>query len=632
MWRSTPLWTALAAALALAALAACGGGDPPPPSPTTTVTPTAVATPTVAATATPSPTATPAATPTPSSGAEPCDLIVVGNRYGCRGAVRSSPVPEPCEGVECVEPAPGAFEHMVWEPGEQVDWTDGAFVLETPTGRIHGYRVKTRGVARPALSHGWIQGYVSYGGSDDALLLHRETLQAFRWPSDAVELVALSSDHMLFRDRGGYRYTLMTRDGAVRTQFPVQFSAPAYYPIAFFSPDGQVLVIQEADAVYRMSVADSRPAVLYEPELRDGWSGPRLRAGYSGPLPAVGQSGRWSAWYRLSNRVPLPRLILVEVEYSRPASPDTSASDEQLEYDRELLLFNWEGVPLSAAAEPVCKGTLSPDGRYVAWEQGGKSSGGKGYVIGILPSVVIADAGTCDPLLRVRSAYLFTGDWSGQWLSNSEGFVVGVADGHAVVRLHPAPRIVPLPSLPPDFYWRPGPVPAPSGDGRYFAYDFTAVYDARDERWIRPDFGASQGPSLWFSYGTPAFAWGESHEELYYTTEFHDGAAFLWLLLQPRIEFPPFDDTFNFRVTRTGSCLALRQSYGDESAVLGCLPDGTLLSLGQPQELSREGEPYPNAFPPQPGAEAGVATTGWVYVRTADGLEGWVAHEYLDHD
>lgn len=463
--------------------------------------------------------------------------------------------------------------------------------------------------------------------------------------------MALSEDHVLFRERSGDRYTLMTREGKLRAQFSVPVLGPAVPnsgPTAIFSPDGQVLVIQGIGKVYRMPLTSPRPEVLFEPEARDGWTGPVVRVAYSSPSPASGQQmesvTRWNVVFgnayhmfhplNMRNQIP-PGLVLVDVRYSRLASPDKSTGDEEVEYDRELHLFSWEGAALSEVVGPVCEGIRSPDGRYIAREQGERSPvGPKGYVSVAWPAVVIASAETCEPLFRVRSAYILAGYWHGQWLSNSEGFVVGVAGGnyhaggpgplrYTIARLHPEPELVDLPPPPPDLAFSPGPVPAPTGNGRYFAYGFPVVYDALGDRWIP----TAVKPTDFYEETTGIsndfpFEWGATREELHATFNFYDGAHFLWAPwhMQPKMEFPPFDDELGFRVAGTASCLNLRKSADEESAVLSCLPDGTRVTLGQPRERTREGEPYPNAVGDR------------VYVRTEDGLEGWVSSAYLDYD
>ena len=569
MWRSTPLVTALAAALALAALAACGGGDAPPPSPTTTVTPTAIATPTApttstppppvadTATTTPSPTATPADTPTPSSGAEPCDLIVVGNRYQCRGAVRSSPTPAPtpeptpcerfdcirenlCRGVECtkakpdpktcqsydcIEIVPNAFERRIFEPGEHIDWEEGVFFFQVETGRTEAYRVEGAGGHGYAPGGAWVEVQGSY---DWRLLLHRESGQAWRWAEGA-------------RDK--------------LTEF----------------------LKEHLDLDYPVCVA------------------------YPVPRPPLGQAG----WFG----VPCSEVDAIE----------------------------------SKAQNSQCQGRLSPDGRYVA-QQWGEPTVSKRHrphppTLYSSPSVVIADAETCEPLFRIRSAYAYGWMWEGQWLSNSEGFVVGVEAGYAVARVHPSPGLVSLPPVPVGALNLGGPVPAPTGDGRFFAYDFAGVYDAEADRWILSGFDQRQrGP----------FSWGETHEEVRYIPGLLEGGSGVtWMLSAPRIESPPFEDVA-FRVARTGSCLHLRSEPDLEAAVLDCLPDGTRVVLEMPPRHRGEwscgfGYGSYSCLPAIRESRGDNIILDWVYVRSEAGLEGWTAfsriegfgtsyESYLDHD
>ena len=605
-WSRIPL-AALALAL-LAALAACGGGDhattSPPPSPTPTATSTVTAT----VTATPTATTTPVPSPTP----EPTPTAE----------------PTPCDGIECLEPAPYLFEHRVWEPGERVDWESAAFVLETLTGRVHGYRAVPRdGGTRiggyQVLAHGWISARATLFGPDRQVLIDREHGRVWWWPDypNTLAVAALSDDHVLFRDwdrhrvfqdgdEDGYRYTLATRDGSVRTQFQVLTTEP--FPAAFFSPDGRALVVKGGGKVYRMSVSELRRELLFESAPPEGWDEPFLRLSHSRPLPPAGQ-----------------RLIAVEVLYKRSARPDGA---EEPEYASEVHLFDWDGVRLSEAADSRCGGMPSPNGRYFAWEEGQEVRGPKGYVAVAWPAVVIASAETCEPLFRVRSAYILAGYWHGQWLSNSEGFVVGVAGGnyhaggpgplrYAIARLHPKPELVDLPPPPPDLAWSPGPIPAPTGNGRYFAYGFPVIYDAHLDRWLRTAVYQEATRTDGINNDYP-FKWGATYEELHATFNFWDGAGFVWFpqSMPPRIEFPPFDDELGFRVARTASCLNLRKSADEESAVLSCLPDRTRLTLGQPQERTKDGEPYPSAVGDR------------VYVRTEDGLEGWVSSAYLDYD
>lgn len=269
---------------------------------------------------------------------------------------------------------------------------------------------------------------------------------------------------------------------------------------------------------------------------------------------------------------------------------------------------------------------LSPDGRYVAWQDGQpvfiKYREHEYVPEQPWPSVVISDAGTCEPLFRVRSAHLH---WRGDqwWLSNGEGIVVGMATGN-LLRVRPRPEIVRLPHG----GW--APAPAPTGDGCYFAAHLAGVYDACGDRWMPTGF----------VYGHGIASWGETHHEIRYVLGGYWGEGWVeWLLLPPRIEFPPFDDTVAFRVARTEGCLVLRADPDAEAAALDCLPDGARLTFAErtdPPGVREDEQGYllPLEHPSvKVGSFRGAGgSPRWVYVRAESGVTGWVASPYLDWD
>ena len=301
----------------------------------------------------------------------------------------------------------------------------------------------------------------------------------------------------------------------------------------------------------------------------------------------------------------------------------------------EELHFGWDGAALPAPA-PACPGALSPDGRYVVVQEGGPyhvgKSGSPPPLENPWPSVVILDADTCAPIFRVRSAHMldlfpWERNWPTGWLSTSEGVVVAVRDGeydgYGIARVRPAPEIS---------RGLVAAVPAPTGGGRYFGSG-AQVYDAAEGRW----------------YGTTVMAegsgwWGDSHRERWYDIWGYVGVIGIgrYLLLPPKIEYPPFAEEIAFRVARTGSCLRLREEPGEASRVLACLPDGERLLFAErgaeAERAFQERRPSTGSLPPHPsvlGALPGGwfdANEAWVYVRTEDGAEGWVSHDYLDHD
>ncbi len=297
------------------------------------------------------------------------------------------------------------------------------------------------------------------------------------------------------------------------------------------------------------------------------------------------------------------------------------------------------GACASEPQESECLGRLSPDGRYVAQQWGEPDISKRHRVhpptLYSSPSVVVADAQTCEPLFRVRSAYTYQGWWEGEWLPDSEGFVLGVQGGYAIARVSEA-AIVPLPSGPEGGSHTPfgGPLPAPTGGARYFLYGFTGVYDSQDGDWVLPGFPPrSEG---WAS-------WGQTHEEVRYQLAFTEGGIWVtWHLSSPDIQFPPFEEVA-FRVRPMEGCLELRAEPNREAAVLECLPHGTRVILvvppwTEPSYLLSACGSY-SCLPATREDWGGDSVLDFVYVRSDDGIEGWVSYgsgwvasDYLEHD
>ena len=637
---ATPTRTALALAVLLAA--ACD--SPPPPTPTatpSTPTPTATATATTPLTPAPTADATPEATATPSTPDE--------------ATPAPAAAPDARSGLDLIEPAPDAFVHRTFGDGEAIEWAHGVYVFDVETGLTEGYaRAGVKNNAGfpdydiyNARGYGAHRGgWITSSDEDDEdrewrLLLDRETGRSWRWPTESsLVLEATSEEHLLFEERSGRERTSRFIVANSLMEEVARFSVGSGG--AMFTPDGSAIALAAAGKVYLVPVATGRPAILFDPPPRHPEHGT--------PLLGTGFSSRREPPYGSWRRRDGGRGIVATASYENTEAGSSNKTDNSV---KERRYFSWDGEELPA---PACPGTLSPDGRYAV-----VSLGSPYYVwpdhlrlAEPWPSVVVTDAVTCAPILRVRSAHTYETFWFAKWLPTSDGIVVGVRGGYSIVRVRPAPGLVSLPSE-----W-PGPVPAATGGGRYFGYD-SQVYDAAEDRWHGPSYGA--GP----------FWWGDSHRERWFHSFIYWGQGRVnWLLLPPKIEFPPFDDEIAFRVARTGSCLRLREDPGEGGRVLGCLPDGERLLLADrgepgpdpkpdaapyaslPDALTgitpalRPLDPWPDADPydswlPHPSiALLGPHTQApgdhraepsqWVRIRTADGAEGWVSHDYLAHD
>ena len=491
---------ACVATLALATLLAlaCGSADAPAPTATPTATPAPASTATPTPTSTPTPTVTVTATPIRTMTRTPTVAPTPVATPTPTPTVAPTPTAEPTPAslAELVEPAPDAFEYRTFEPGESIDWMNGVFFLDVESGRTAAYR--GAGVVTEDIGHSpdgvWVRA-TSWGGNQQQLL-RRETGQAWRWSLEKLRLLAISQEYLLFEQKNGITSWFMLANHHMEevSRFSIeQEDDQGYWTEAFFSPDGHTIALSIAHRVFLVLIDSLNPSVLFEARSHDEF----------GEVRSVTVTGRG-----------YPRYVGYPFNVSGPWI------SVYINYDSssERFYFTWEGESLSELPQPDCPGTPSPDGRYVAIQEGDPIFSFYQEMAPVQPwaSVIIADATTCNPLFRVRSAHLSLIFWDGQWLSNSEGFVMGVRhrteknrSEFVIVRIHPVPVLSYLPrSDSTDVGQNTGPVPAPTGDGCYFGYDFSGVYDYCRDRWTRLIFQSRMwGP----------FSWGATHHEMRYS-------------------------------------------------------------------------------------------------------------------
>ena len=338
--------------------------------------------------------------------------------------------------------------------------------MGTGTGRIEGYRPveSTTALGFFTSPHGrWVHK-VEYSGPSPRykFLLDRETGRSWRWAHE-LDFVAGSPQHLLLvqvhRQPGGKyinsEHIVVDDNLQEVARFKIARAGPGSRGGAFFSPDGRKVALASQDIAYLLDVETGQADVLIEAQ-------------------ATGQQGTvYDVYLRpLRNG----REILVTTQYY---------DEPEEEYRFESHRFNWEGQELSWEQHWV---HLSPDGRSVAWQQGGLWHGDVGPPFGAWPSVVVvADVETGTPTFRVHSASLWYGDFLGgsRWLPSGDGILMRVRDGFVIAYVRPEPSLVDMPVAPSGWYgWSgPAPVPAPAGDDRFFSYGRLAVYDAVEDRW-----------------------------------------------------------------------------------------------------------------------------------------------------
>ncbi len=563
------------------------------------------------------------AAPAAAQSAEPavvCFEISVGWRICAASAV--APPPPPCRVVECIKPAPGAVERKIWAAGETMDegeyfpilfwnvhtWVTEGYVPTRPTYYVDPWSVSS--------DHSWVlfvgvgsrETYGWIDGEPLALLHDRDTGRTWRWPGWHLEIRSLSDEYILFREHAEdepsqpaiAHFALVQRPLDLVARFMAAIEDPLVETvwervtrIALVAPDGGtvalVLATERApDRVQLVDVATGNTTLFFEPEPREGYGKPR-----------VGIS-EWRDGQQFAVTTSYSHL-----ERKRPPIVHTK-------------IFDWDGTEL---VDGSCPGQLSPDGRHVARQEGwAVAAKHSGALQPAQPwaSVVIADAITCEPILRVRSAYASQNAWTARWLPSGEGFVVGVAPhpetgrDFALVRVDPSPELVDLPQAPVSPLYPPrrdGPWFAPVGGDRYFAQGSSGIYDARLGRWMRPV--SSYWPTGWTSAGEVIYSW------IYDPYE----GALHWLLVQPKLEFPPFSEDLSLRVIGAGACVELRRADGDSA----CLADGTPVTYAGGERVTFSDE----EFAGQDGGFTGNLNGLSLWVRTDGGSEGWIQVEHL---
>ena len=389
------------------------------------------------------------------------------------------------------------------------------FFLDDWTGRAEGHRSYLDATYNTGLGGHWVVAEAE----GTTHLLNRETGQAWRWRSD-LKVVAFSPGRLLVAEpyasgTGEQFYVVDARmEEQARFVIDVEDGWWPSRPPGVIAPDGRAVAFvrrsDSGDRVYVIDVETGQPTRIVQ------------------PVPPEGYLGSVHQLRPLSDNV---RLSVV-ASYHRP--------DVLSRIIEESWIVTWEG----AGSEPYCEGRLSPDGRYTAWMEG-RPVGAK-YLFQVgpeepVPSVVIADAATCEPILRVRYAVLLDSGWEGQWLANSEGLVIRVEDGFAIVRLHTTPALVLLPRPPtaPPHNW--GPLPSGSFGGG-FLYDLAGIYLGSDhwyfgrDPWVRfPAFDAlslGDGLSKW-----GVVRWGYWDSGVQFITSPHLGeASVIWDLQPPEVE------------------------------------------------------------------------------------------------
>ena len=534
-----------------------------------------------------------------------------------------APTPTPGEVTLPIEPAPGALTKVTYAPGEEIEGIrpdpsgfrgpDGAvFFMGTETGEIEGWYLADGdfdwsfcGVRD---DNRFIVCSSGIGENSTAYLLDRESGEVYRWNPDEIGLLATWPVGLLFEEftpgtigaEPTRHFTITDLALRTRSTFDLPNATNRNIPASIFLtpnavlPDESGLVLLVDRSLYLVDIDSGSAQLISEIPQTFVLTTIQVTPGTEGFTVVTRLSGQREKNSTEPVRVLSPHILVRRYSAEGQMISEWSLDGVNVRFSPDGRLVTWED---SLHWEPV----LDP-GDAFHW-----------------PVVVVADADTFEPRLRVRGAALCYGD-SGpnglrsgrRWLADSSGILVATKSGFRIVEVaEPALRLAPLSGVGQFVYFF---EPSPD-DPDLFAVGIDDVSDL-----VLVD---SQGNSLLEVVLAPSAGglsdsspWGSSGNGVQFSTPHfgHHGAGGcgVGVTPPPQIEFPPFDEDIHLKVAADGDCLNLREAT--TATVITCLPDGTFLTVTEV-----ESGPY-----------LVTAGGGVAHVRTDAGLEGWVSSEFLD--
>ena len=538
------------------------------------------------------------------------------------------PTPSPSSGQLPFRPAPAAFARLSYAPGQAIDAKHGVFFMDTNTGAVEGWRLSDAAILAdgddPAdccyfATVSDDNRFIAVRTSKTSWLLDRKSGKAISWEPGRMAFVSSSPHYLLFERAAnpGFdpnpefdgRYTIVDENFAPVSAFKLERGGRGL-PRVLFSPDERTLIIPAGNKSWS-DYTGLQQVDVATGAVRSLANLPAVPPGYSpGPPKFLG----------LEKTDEFAVTIRYGPQFDAPKSAAGDLPNLTL-----VRRYSWSGTLLAEFELPTTGVSLSPDGKLLAYEQMQRSVTSEAdSPTEYWSNVVVADGRTGSVLLRVRSASLYYGDGLGdaRWLADSSAIPVAVRPRSSRAADVPHWRNVSFSLLVPnegrvqalDLAENAllAPIPAPDRPG-LFAVGHTGVLELGSGRQV----AAKVSGEIWFGHVPP---WGKTSAEIRFALPHggHGGGG-PGTFLSPRIEYPPFDDRFAFRVTGTGSCLNLRSLPSGSASTSGCLPDGSGVALSDPPP----GLPYGKL------AAWFADETLWIHIRIASGEEGWVSSEYL---
>lgn len=540
----------------------------------------------------------------------------------------------PAPGVAAIERASGQWETLTFARGERIVLPNGIAFMDTETGEVMGYR------AYPPDVQAFSAYIPSPGGrlvaaqsQELSTILNRETGEEWQWPPYQLFVVLLGDDFVVFAEATRQQAiwpprsldTLHATDASMQplASFELPVLADQWPRREWVAGPGRTAFAADRQGVYRVDIETGDVEELYAPEPIENYDinvqrwdsrGDRLVATYRFD-PTWGDSG--------------------------PVDPTAEGFTRQVVLDPAT--GDIRGVHDSPTGNYAWAAFISPDGRYAVYDSNYHVGHVEEGFVDRIPYLTLVDLETGDPVWRMRSAGLGTGDFlvDNRWLPDSSGFLAAVAPGtpeansrremrHAIIWLDGQIELLPQGPVEGEWYgiaMNQAPVASPD-DPDLFSFGRISLYNRATDEWVSPAI-PEDGPD----HTSP---WGSESDEMRMAFPHggHGGGG-LGLLLNPVLEFPPFSDALDVVVAGSGTCLNLRAEPTVEGEVLGCLADGTVMTL-TPTAEDIEYPPEGN-FGGQVIYAGSIVAGRWTessefqyfaHVATPQGM-GWVAIEYL---
>lgn len=493
-------------------------------------------------------------------------------------AAPAQPAPPPP--LQTPAPSPGAVvpKRIAFASGDPLS-APGVYFLDTSTGAGEGWVL-------PDESQPWValvseeNRFVAGKAGETGFLIDRRDGTVHQWDPKQVRPRLMTEQGVLLAEvRVDPQTSLALETGRFTWAGPdltpkLEFSLTAGFDssTALLSPDGRQV------AIHRRSRPEHEIVLV---DLTTGRT-ERLDAPTAPYVATAGLKRHGDGF--------LVELLASESEPSR-GIPD---------WHQVVGRYDWEGKVLQELRIPGSYTFLSPDGRWVAWEEHPAGD--------LAPVTVVADAASLEPRLQVLGAttcFDTSGGGGTRWLADSSGLVLNTSEGYRLLRLDGALQ------EPPAFRgqtWTGEPQPAPDHPDR-FALGRVAVSNG----------AATESLSIQLEgWVTPGMLdpWGATSQEmrLILPPPAKGGACreYPWMVTRVRTPAAPLP-AYPLVVGTPGTCLTLRDRGHSSGAELGCLPDGTPLAAVRPRSDT-------------PSASWNDGTW-WLSITTEQGQTGWVPLE-----